>query len=287
MAVLMVGRLLADYPLIKSTNKSQDPLYSQQQQDIEIWYSGAEAPPPLLLFRYAPQESESLFSAAAAFNLPYETLATLNGWNAPALFTSADEIIVSNLPGIFLPESPGTKWERDMSDARKEKEGIPLIISLEDGTEKSLIFHIGAKFTSDERIRFLGSIFSSPLHRGILTSGFGYRASPFTGQTSFHPGIDIQVEIGTPVLAARDGKVSEIGTLEIYGRYVMINHDGNYQTMYAHLQEVLVTKGQDVQAGERVALSGNSGISTGPHLHFEIRRDGRPIDPSRITALRE
>jgi murein DD-endopeptidase MepM/ murein hydrolase activator NlpD len=91
--------------------------------------------------------------------------------------------------------------------------------------------------------------------------------------------------MNTEVLAPRDGKVIETGTLEIYGHFVIIDHDGGYQSVYGHLNEILVSEGQMVDAGEVIALSGNSGISTGPHLHFEIRRDGKPVDPSRLTSF--
>ena len=102
---------------------------------------------------------------------------------------------------------------------------------------------------------------------------------------SFHPGVDLRASTGTPVMAARDGTVLETGTLEIYGLFVIINHDGGYQSVYAHLDEILVSEGQIVDAGDRIALSGNSGVSTGPHLHFEIRRNGKPADPSRLTSF--
>ncbi|OQX30012.1 MAG: hypothetical protein B0D92_00705 [Spirochaeta sp. LUC14_002_19_P3] len=281
-----VLRVFGDYPLIQHTNSSHDPLFSQQQQDVQTWYSGVQEPPPLMLFRYVPDTSEDLFTVAAAFNLPYETLATLNGWDSPVLFPSGKEIIVSNLPGLFLSEEPASKWEMSLSERWKAQIGVKVAVSVGEGSKK-LVFYQGAKFTSAERISFLGKIFASPLHGGTLTSGFGYRPNPFTGKISYHAGVDLMADVGTPVYSVRDGKVLETGTLEIYGIYVIIYHDDLYQTMYAHLQEVLVEEGQQVQTGEIIALSGNSGISTGPHLHFEVRRNGRAIDPMRITALGE
>ncbi len=284
--VFLAGNLSADYPLIKYTNKSQDPIYSQQQQDVKSWYSGERDALSLILFQYVPHLSEDLFSIAAAFNLPYETLATLNGWDSPILFDSADRVIVPNLPGLFLQESPTSRREESMAETRKNQEGIHLVVSHGEEHTRSLIFHPGDKFTAKERVQFLSTIFSSPINGGVLTSKFGYRSSPFTGQTRYHPGIDIRAEIGTPVYAARDGQVLEVGVLNLYGNYIIIKHRGDYQTMYGHLKEAMVNEGQVVKAGELVALSGNSGKSTGPHLHFEIRRNKRPIDPLRITALK-
>jgi murein DD-endopeptidase MepM/ murein hydrolase activator NlpD len=97
-----------------------------------------------------------------------------------------------------------------------------------------------------------------------------------------HPGLDIAVRTGTPVRAAGGGVVAEAGVNPDYGRYVLINHPDNYQSMYGHASRVLVNAGEVVQAGQVIALSGSSGRSTAPHLHFEIRLDGQPIDPRSL-----
>jgi len=279
--------LFADYPLIHYTIESRDPLYSQQQQDVELWYSGRGSSPPLMLYRYIPLDSENLFSVAAAFNLPYESIATLNGWDAPGLFSSGKELLIPNIPGLFVPENPRGNWEKILADDSRESESINIRVNNGTGVSRKFRFYPGEKFSSDERIRFLGSLFTSPLADSRITSPFGYRQNPFSGGMSFHPGVDLRASINTPVTAARDGVVKETGTLEIYGHFIIIDHDGGYQSVYAHLNEVLVTPGQKVSAGDRIALSGNSGISTGPHLHFEIRRNGKPVDPAGLTSFYE
>ncbi len=274
-----------DYPLINYTIESRDPLYSQQQQDVEIWYAGRGDPPPLTIYRYIPRPSEDLFSVAAAFNLPYDSLATLNGWEAPGLLSEGKNVLVPNIPGLFIPASPIGNWEKQLAESDRSTEPVNIKVSLKSEISRNFLFFPGDKFTSEERINFLGSLFSSPLADGKITSPYGYRPNPFTGGMSFHPGVDLRASTGTPVLAARDGTVGDTGTLEIYGLFVIINHDGGYQSVYAHLDEILVSEGQVVDAGSRIALSGNSGISTGPHLHFEIRRNGKPADPSRLTSF--
>ena len=278
--------LQAEYPLIRYTVEARDPLYSQQQQDVESWYADPANPPVPAMYRYVPRESEDIFAVAAAFNLPYESLATLNGWDAPGLMHSGSEMVVPNMPGIFVPQVPRNSWERQLGENRSEKASVAVLVRIA-GDDRRFQFHPGEKFSSDERIRFLGSIFSSPVGRVRVSSGFGYRTDPFHGGASFHAGIDLRVPLGTSVKAAREGLVADTGTLESWGRFAIIDHDGQYQSIYAHLGDVLVSRGQRVKAGEIIALSGNSGFSTGPHLHFEIRRDGVPIDPSRITNLEE
>ena len=285
--ILAAGNILvfADYPLIQYTIESRDPLYSQQQQDVELWYSGTRDLPPLMIYRYLPRSSENLFSVAAAFNLPYDSIATLNGWDAPGLLSSEKEVLIPNIPGLFVPEKPEGNWQRVLADNSRTSESVNIKVSSTTGETKPFKFFPGEKFTSAERIRFLGSLFSAPLRDVKITSPYGYRSNPFSGGLSFHPGVDLRAGMNTPVFAARDGIVKDTGTLEIYGHFIIIDHDGGYQSVYAHLNEVLVSTGETINAGDRIALSGDSGISTGPHLHFEIRRDGKPVDPSRLTSF--
>ena len=98
-----------------------------------------------------------------------------------------------------------------------------------------------------------------------------------------HSGIDIAVPLGTPVRAAGGGVVERAGTDSAYGLFVMLQHAGRYETMYGHASRLLVREGDSVQVGQVIALSGSSGHSTAPHLHFEIRLDGNSLDPLTIV----
>ncbi|MDF2634429.1 MAG: Peptidase [Pelosinus sp.] len=111
---------------------------------------------------------------------------------------------------------------------------------------------------------------------GELTSGFGQR----WGRN--HDGIDLANDIGTPIRAARSGRVSYSGWSSGYGRVVMIEHDQGYTTVYGHLNESFVGEGQYVKAGQSIAAMGNTGYSTGPHLHFEVRKNGTTINPYNV-----
>ncbi|MGQ9700608.1 MAG: peptidoglycan DD-metalloendopeptidase family protein [Candidatus Bipolaricaulaceae bacterium] len=115
--------------------------------------------------------------------------------------------------------------------------------------------------------------------RGTLSSPFGPRIHPVYGVPSFHTGIDLAVPEGTPVRAARAGTVTYSGWENGFGLLVVIDHGDGYETYYGHLSKLMVVVGQRVSAGEIVALSGNTGLSTGPHLHFEVRYHGSPVDP--------
>ncbi len=117
--------------------------------------------------------------------------------------------------------------------------------------------------------------------KGWISSNFGYRKSPFTNEREFHNGLDISAKTGTPVIAPADGVVSFTGQNYGYGNLITLNHGYGYKTKYAHLSKMLVKKGQAVKRGDTIGLVGNTGRSTGPHLHYEVHREGVPDNPTR------
>lgn len=116
---------------------------------------------------------------------------------------------------------------------------------------------------------------------GYVTSGFGWRSSPFTGMREFHKGLDIACALGTQVVATAFGVVDAAGYDGSYGLRVNISHSGGITTRYGHLSKVLVHPGQKVNRGEVIGLAGSTGLSTGPHVHYEVRLDGLPLNPER------
>lgn len=123
---------------------------------------------------------------------------------------------------------------------------------------------------------------------GELVSGFGWRRHPMGGGGAHHDGIDVKAPRGTPVRAAWAGTVTRIGWGENFGRFVQIRHGDNLQTVYAHLARVPKTLavGQGVTEHDVIGFVGSSGRSTGPHLHFEVHREGKPVDPTTGEARR-
>ena len=118
-----------------------------------------------------------------------------------------------------------------------------------------------------------------PISGGRMSSGFGRRRAPKAGASTYHKGIDWATATGTPVYASSGGVVSKAGWGRGYGYVVYIDHPDGRQTRYGHLSRVLVSAGQSVSQGQRIALSGNTGVSTGPHLHFEILVGGTQVNP--------
>ncbi len=116
---------------------------------------------------------------------------------------------------------------------------------------------------------------------GWITSKFGYRKSPFTGKRTFHSGLDISNKTGTEIISTANGKVSYAAPKAHFGNLVIIDHGYGRVTKYGHLQKILVKPGQTVKRGEVIALLGNTGKSTGPHVHYEVRINGVPANPMK------
>jgi murein DD-endopeptidase MepM/ murein hydrolase activator NlpD len=131
----------------------------------------------------------------------------------------------------------------------------------------------------EERRSLLASTPSLMPARGWVTSGYQRRSDPFTQNEVWHRGVDISAALGTPVMAPADGVVTAVGREADFGNVLALDHGYGYLTRYAHTARVLVRPGQRVQRGQVVALVGNTGKSTGPHLHYEVLRHGVPVDP--------
>jgi murein DD-endopeptidase MepM/ murein hydrolase activator NlpD len=121
---------------------------------------------------------------------------------------------------------------------------------------------------------------------GVITSEFGYRRHPITGRRSMHNGIDISGKTGASILAMADGLVVYSGRKQGYGNIVEIRHGNGLETWYAHNQQNLVREGDLVRRGQEIAKLGSTGRSTGPHLHFEVRKKGKPVNPSTYLSPR-
>ncbi len=136
------------------------------------------------------------------------------------------------------------------------------------------------RFFTPQSFEYLAIPDQWPLH-GWVTSEFGRRRSPFGHSIEMHYGIDIAAPVDSEVIAPAAGRVVFVGEKPGYGLYLIIRHGHGLTTHYGHLNRILVTPGQRVQAGEPIARSGNTGVSTGPHLHYELRLHNIPVNPRR------
>jgi len=123
-----------------------------------------------------------------------------------------------------------------------------------------------------------------PIEKGWMSSGFGRRVDPISGRMAWHAGVDFAGKSGSDVVAVASGVVVYAGSRKGYGRMIEIDHGGGYVTRYGHHQELLVASGDVVKKGQVIGRMGSTGRSTGPHVHFEVLKDGRQVDPGRYIA---
>ena len=124
----------------------------------------------------------------------------------------------------------------------------------------------------------LGFAYCTPV-QGTLSSSFGYREHPIEGEDSFHYGIDLAADTGTAISCFADGTVGAVGESTSYGKYCIVNHKDGYATLYAHCSRINTSSGAEVKLGEKIAEVGETGMATGPHLHFELHKDGIFLNP--------
>jgi murein DD-endopeptidase MepM/ murein hydrolase activator NlpD len=201
----------------------------------------------------------------------------------PVLANGAD-ILLPSIPGVFIPEEAASDLERLILGSRGDDAGALITLAVPGGGQR-FRFIPGDSFTPNERAFFLNpDIFRFPLDysRARLTSAFGPRVSPISGRASMHGGLDLAAPQGTAVYAARDGTVSEAGTSAVYGKYIIITHRDGWTSLYGHLSSIDTRLSSEVKSGSVIGKVGSTGLSTGPHLHFELRQNGRAQDPKPL-----
>ena len=272
----------AQYPEI-STSGSGNVVYRQHQAGIQRYYKTSRTGrplPELEIYSYEPRNRDTLITVASRLMVPYSALASLNRISGAAIPEDTERLLVPNLPGIFVPEKPQSELEHLVWDLRKDQleDAMRISVRIADRVEQYRFFP-GADFDRVERLAFLRLLFRRPVRNTVISSHYGFRKSPVTGDPQFHAGVDFAAPGGVSVIAAREGRVSQTGVDPLFGKYVLVEHDGGYETFYGHLSEVSVRLNDRVSSGMIIGSVGSSGRSTGPHLHFEIRQHGKHRDP--------
>jgi murein DD-endopeptidase MepM/ murein hydrolase activator NlpD len=187
-------------------------------------------------------------------------------------------------PGGVGGSGPSLPWP-DYSEAKTHKEQVRLMHQSLDNlkTEVAMLKRDKSEFQKflQSQKKLLASTPSIWPTKGWLSSRFGHRVSPFTEEKEFHKGIDISARMGAAIVAPADGVVFGTDFDHGFGKTVVIKHGYGVVTLYAHVKKILVKRGQYVKRGEKIALVGSTGRSTGPHLHYEVHLNGLPVNPLR------
>ncbi|MDR0463574.1 MAG: M23 family metallopeptidase [Treponema sp.] len=241
--------------------------------------AAAEMAGHLTIYQYTINSSDDILFLAARTNVPYAALVSLNRLSSPRSLIAGNIMLLPSCPGIFIPAEAESDLELILGAAREGSLGYTELTIMLAGRPQIFRFFPGADFTPTERAYFLNSGFRFPLQNYRITSPYGMRNDPFTGERSMHQGIDFAAPEGTPVYAIADGTVTAAGFDPVYGNYIIISHSNNWTSLYGHLQIIVTALRSEVKSGNLIGRVGSTGQSTGPHLHFELRQDGRAFDP--------
>jgi len=278
-----------DFPVIKRLDPS-DIGFKQYINDVEgnrkrVFNSRNRLSPEVMaqyltIYQYTTRQEDNILSLSARLNMPYSALASLNRLDSPPALETGKTLLFPSCPGIFIPAQLQTDLEKITGAARQNNKGGVEIKIRSLGKQETFLFFPGADFTPTERAFFLNSGFRFPLRQYRVTSPYGMRKDPFSDRLSMHQGIDLAAPEGTEVFAVADGVVAATGFDPVYGNYIIINHNNNWKSLYGHLQSIETVLRTDVKSGNLIGRVGSTGQSTGPHLHFELRQDGKAFDPA-------
>lgn len=264
---------------------SYDDLFKEYSSVVQSNYKlvSAGKKPENMFFLYTNTEKFTLQGLASRCNIPYETIATLNQIESSQESIIGKEIILPTVPGMFISVQKGRSaievlLQENYSTYDFPQDSLKYIL---DGRE--YVFLSNKRFSPTERAFFLDSALQLPLDNGSywVSSEFGKRKNPFSGKTKSHNGIDLAAAEGTPVYAITDGAVNSVILNDPeFGNYIILSHNhGKMTSVYAHLSKTLVEQYATVKKGDIIGYVGQTGMATGPHLHFEIRQGGKAEDP--------
>lgn len=278
------GREDASFPVIARLD-SKDPVFKQYAADVELARrslygknQGSEELAGILhIYLYNCGADEDIFRLSARCNVPYAALATLNRIGHPSLFKGGN-VLLPSVPGLFLAETPASDFEQLIAASRTMENGTVITVP----GQGRFFFLPGGDFHPIERNFFLNTGFHFPLKNYRVSSSYGMRANPFTGKPQRHNGLDLAAPAGTEVYAARAGRVIKTGSDPVYGNFILIAHEDDWVSLYGHLSAFLVSANSYVTRSSPIGKVGSTGQSTGPHLHFELRKDGTALDPGKM-----
>lgn len=254
--------------------------------DKDALQSGALPPIPVSvnIKSYTVRSGDTVERIAKKFGLRQDTVISANNLQSASSIRPGLQLRIPNMDGVSHKVRSG---ESLLYLAKTYSIDMTRIVDANDlasgtiNTGQSL-FIPNARLSSATLRNFYGERFIWPA-RGRISSPFGYRANPFTGLRTYHSAIDIVVSLGTKVKATNDGTVADTGYNSVFGNYVILKHASGYQSLYAHLSQISVKEGSSIAQGATIGLSGNTGQSTGPHLHFSIFKNGQALDPTKYV----
>ena len=266
-----------DLAKVEEADAAADALSENTSENLEITYQ-----------TYRVKAGDMIGFIADAFDVTQDTIISVNNIKQSRLIQPGQYLKIPSMPGIIYTvkkngETPVTIAEKYKVNADK----IASVNYLNNDSELKAgtsLFVPEAELDWATRQEINGDLFKKPLHaRYWLSSNYGWRDSPFSaGKRTFHGGLDMAVASGTPIYAALDGTVTAVGFNATYGNYVIITHHSGYKTLYGHMKSTACRKGNFVYTNTVIGYVGSTGMSTGPHLHFTVYKNGKTINPFTV-----
>lgn len=237
---------------------------------------------------YRVKQGDMIGYIADKYDITTDTIISVNNIKSSRLIQVGQYLKIPSMPGIIYTvrkngETPATIAANYKVDAAQcaSVNALSLDSELKAGTS---LFVPDAALDWMTRQEINGDLFHRPLHgRYWISSRYGWRDSPFNAaKRTFHGGIDMATGSGTPIYAALDGKVTTTGFNATYGNYVIITHHSGYKTLYGHMSQITCKKGNFVYTNTMIGRVGSTGMSTGPHLHFTVYKNGKSVNPSLV-----
>ena len=252
----------------------------------EVYEPACFPRPRMLTFSsHVMERGDIIGHIAQRTGLNEDTLISVNNVTNSRLMQIGQVLRIPNQDGILYTvragdtlESIAARYDTTVDHIVAANELFSHVISPND-----VLFIPGGRMDWVRRQEINGDLFIWPA-AGRISSSFGFRVSPFSRVRHFHGGIDISAPTGTPVRAAMGGRVIQVGYDNTWGHFVLISHHSGFRTFYAHMNVVRVRPGAQVATGQRIGDVGSTGLSTGPHLHFEVHRNGVRVNP--LTLMR-
>lgn len=236
---------------------------------------------------YRIKKGDMIGVIAEEFGLTQDTLISVNNIRKTRLIQPGQYLKIPSMSGILYTvredgetlEEIAAKYEI-VQDKCAQVNNVALQVGLSAGTT---LFLPDAELDWVTRQEINGDLFQRPLKGSYyFSSYYGWRKNPFNGTRTFHGGIDMAANTGTPIYAALEGTVIEAGYNNTYGNYVVIRHHSGYQTLYGHMHTITTKRGNYVYTNTKIGTVGSTGMSTGPHLHFAVYKNGMGVNPQNL-----
>ena len=243
--------------------------------------------PSLSYSVYRVKPGDMVGILAENFGITQDTIISVNNIRQTRTIQPGDYFRIPNIPGIiYTVRNDGETMDSIAKNYKVDVAKCCAVNNLEVNkplTAGTTLFVPDAELDWVTRQEINGDLFKRPIKAWYyISSYFGWRNSPFTGQRSYHSGIDMACPTGTKIYAALAGTVTTAGWSDTYGNYVIVRHHSGYKTLYAHMSKINVRVGQYVEASSVLGLVGSTGLSTGPHLHFTVYKNGVAVNPQTL-----